>query len=70
MFKVEYYTLGYIKTNDGHDVGNIKQYSDIFYTESDIENIPEILDLTVANLKGLYKYKPVITKIERIKGHL
>ena len=70
MFKVDYYTLGYIKKNDEYDVGNIKQYSDTFYTNVDIKDIPEVLDLTVANLRGLFKYKPIITNIERINGHL
>lgn len=76
LYKVNYYTLGIIKhTNENnkeveYEIGNIKQYSDVFYTAVNIEDIPELLELTVANQKGLCKYKPIITNIERIEGHL
>lgn len=72
MYKVNYYTLSMIRnivTND-YEVGNVKQYSDIFYTVVQIKDIPEYLQTRIDEIKGVNKYKPVITSIEKIAGHL
>lgn len=71
LYKVKYYTLAMIKRDDnGYEVGNIKQYNDTYYTDTDIKNIQEFLEVSIANRKGLMKYKPVITSIELIDGHM
>lgn len=51
-------------------VGNIMQYSDTWYTENYIEDIPKALAHVVDTRKGAGKYIPVIINIENIKGHL
>ena len=65
MYKVDYYTLG--RCSDG-SVGNIKQFSDIWYTEQDLDVLQKELKRTV-DIKYNNKYVPVITNIELIKGH-
>lgn len=67
MYKVNYYTLA--KCNDG-SIGNVRQYSDIWYTEQEIEIISKELQRIISLRKGTDKYAPVITNIEKIKGHL
>lgn len=71
LYKVKYYTLAMIKKGDNdYEIGNVKQYSDTYYTDTDIKNIQEFLEISIANRKGLMKYKPVITSIELIEGHI
>lgn len=67
MYKVDYYTLA--KCNDG-SIGNVRQYSDIWYTEQKIKVIPKELQRVINLRKGADKYVPVITNIESIDGHL
>ena len=67
MYKVDYYTLA--KCDDG-SIGNVRQYSDIWYTEQNIEVIPKELQRGINLKKGADKYVPVITNIESIDGHL
>ena len=67
MYRVDYYTLA--KCNDC-STGNVKQYSDIWYTEQKIEVIPKELQRVINLRKGADKYVPVITNIESIEGHL
>lgn len=67
MYKVDYYTLA--KCNNG-SIGNVRQYSDIWYTEQKIEVIPKELQRVINLRKGADKYVPVITNIESIDGHL
>ncbi len=67
MYRVDYYTLA--KCNDG-STGNVKQYSDIWYTEQKIEVIPKELQRVINLRKGADKYVPVLTNIESIEGHL
>lgn len=67
MYKVNYYTLA--KCNDG-SIGNVRQYSDIWYTEQEIEIIPNELQRIIDLRKDVNKYVPVITNIESIDGHL
>lgn len=67
MYKVNYYTLA--KCDDG-SVGNVKQYSDVWYTEHEIEVIPKELQRVINLRKGSDEYVPVITNIESIEGHL
>lgn len=67
MYKVDYYTLArYVDDS----IGNILQYSDTWYTENFIEDIPKALSHVIDVRKGAGKYIPVITNIESIKGHL
>ena len=67
MYKVDYYTLA--KCDDG-SIGNVKQYSDIWYTEQKIEVIPKELQRVIKLRKAADKYVPVFTNIENIGGHL
>lgn len=67
MYKVNYYTLA--RCDDG-SVGNVRQYSDVWYTEHEIEAIPKELQRVINLRKGSDKYVPVITNIESIEGHL
>lgn len=67
MYKVDYYTLA--KCDDG-SIGNVRQYSDIWYTEQKIEVIPKELQRVINLRKGADKYVHVITNIESIDGHL
>lgn len=67
MYKVDYYALA--ECNDG-SIGNVRQYSDIWYTEQKIEVIPKELQRVINLRKGADKYVPVITNIESIDGHL
>lgn len=67
MYKVNYYTLA--RCDDG-SVGNVKQYSDVWYTEHEIEVIPKELQRVINLKKGADKYVPIITNIESIEGHL
>lgn len=67
MYKVDYYTLA--KCDDG-SIGNVRQYSDIWYTEQNIEVIPKELQRVINLKKGADKYVPVITNIESIDGYL
>lgn len=66
LYKVNYYTLS--RCADG-SIGNIKQYSDVWYTEVCITNIPQVLEAVVKTKKN-DKYVPVVTNIEMIDGHL
>lgn len=67
MYKVDYYTLA--KCDDG-SIGNVRQYSDIWYTEQKIEVIPKELQRVINLRKGADKYVSVITNIESVEGHL
>lgn len=67
MYKVDYYTLA--KCDDG-SIRNVRQYSDIWYTEQNIEVIPKELQRVINLKKGADKYVPVITNIESIDGYL
>lgn len=67
MYRVDYYTLA--KCEDG-TTGNIKQYSDTWYTDQMIDVIPNELQRVVNIRKGDGKYVPVITSINKIEGHL
>lgn len=67
MYKINYYTLARC---DNGSVGNVKQYSDIWYTDQEIEVIPKELQRVINIRKGADKYVPVITNIECINGHL
>lgn len=67
MYKVNYYTLAIC---DDGSVGNVRQYSDVWYTEQKIEEIPKELQRAINLRKGANKYVPVITNIESIEGHL
>lgn len=67
MYKVNYYTLARC---DNGSIGNVRQYSDIWYTEQKIEVIPKELQRVINLKKGADKYVPVITNIESIDGHL
>lgn len=67
MYKVNYYTLA--RCDDG-SVGNVRQYSDVWYTEHEIEVIPKELQRVINLRKESDKYVPAITNIESIEGHL
>ena len=67
MYKVDYYTLAKCKNGE---VGNVFQYSDTWYTDQEISVLETELQSVIDIRKGDGKYKPVITNIERIKGHL
>lgn len=67
MYKVDYYTFARCEDDS---IGNILQYSDTWYTENFIEDIPKALCHVVDVRKGAGKYIPVIKSIENIKGHL
>ena len=67
MYRVDYYTLAVCQ--DG-TVGNAKQYSDTWYTEQEIDVIPNELQRVINIIKGADKYIPVITSINKIEGHL
>ena len=67
MYKVDYYTLAKCKNGE---VGNVFQYSDTWYTDQEISVLETELQRVIDIRKGDGKYKPVITNIERIKGHL
>ena len=67
MYKVNYYTLA--RCDDG-SVGNVRQYSDVWCTEHEIEVIPKELQRVINLRKGSDKYVPVITNIESIEGQL
>lgn len=67
MYKVDYFTLA--KCDDG-TVGNIKQYSDTWYTDHEIEAIPAELQRVIDIRKGSDTYVPVIVNIGSVKGHL
>ena len=67
MYKVNYFITA--KEEDG-SASNIMQSSDIWYTNIEIEEIPKELPKVLNSRRGDDKYLPVITNIERIKGHL
>ncbi|GEM_PF-2998696 len=67
MYRVDYYTFAIC--SDG-TVGNIVQYSDTWYTDQEISTLESELQRVVDIRRGDKKYKPVIKKIEEIKGHL
>lgn len=67
MYRVEYYTLA--KCEDG-TTGNVKQYSDTWYTDQTIDVIQSELQRVVNIRKGADKYVPIITSINKIEGHL
>ena len=62
MYKVDYYK--------NREVGNVFQYSDTWYTDQEISVLETELQRVIDIRKGDGKYKPIITNIERIKGHL
>lgn len=66
MWKVDYYTLAVDK--DGY-VGKVKQYSDVWYTEYELEDLYTELQKVIDAIKGKNKYHPVVEKIENIRGH-
>lgn len=67
MYRVDYYTLAVCQ--DG-TVGNVRQYSDVWYTDQEIEVIPKELQRVVNIIKGADKYVSVIQSINKIEGHL
>lgn len=67
MYRVDYYTLAVCQ--DG-TIGNVKQYSDTWYTDQEIDAIPKELQRVVNIIRGEWKYIPVITSINKIEGHL
>lgn len=67
MYKVDYYTVA--RCGNG-SVGNIIQYSDVWYTDLEIEKMPEELQRVIDIRKGANKYVPRIVTITYIKGHL
>lgn len=67
MYRVDYYTLAVCQ--DG-TAGNVKQYSDVWYTDQEIDVIPKELKRVINIRKGEGKYVPVITSINKIEGHL
>lgn len=67
MYRVDYYTLAVCQ--DG-TVGNVRQYSDVWYTDQEIDVIPKELQRVINIRKGEGKYVPVITSINKIGGHL
>jgi hypothetical protein len=60
-YKVDYYKLSIM--NDGH-IGNINQGVGHIFTDSDIENIPQLLN----DYLKPKKYVGIITKIESVGG--
>lgn len=66
LYKVNYYTLSKCEESS---IGNIKQYSDVWYTDVCIQNIPTVLEQVLKSRKK-DKYFPVVTAIEMIEGHL
>ena len=54
------------------NIGNIAQFSDVWYTDIEIEFIPEklniVLDLMYKDKKN--SYVGVVTNIKKIKGHI
>ena len=60
-YKVNYYTLA--KMEDGRS-GNIKQESSHFFTDSKIEDIPNVLNKYLEPKKRI----GIIEKIEDVKG--
>ena len=64
MYEVTYYVLGITKNE--RKVGNIKQHSDIWYTDKNTKDIEESL-IEILDKKN---YFPVITNIKKIKGHI
>lgn len=66
MWKVDYYTLAVCE--DG-SLGNVKQYSDVWYTEYEFPILFDKLQEITDKRKGKNKYRPVILKIESVKGH-
>lgn len=67
MYKVNYYTLAVL--DNGKDVGNIKQFNDVWYTEQPISIHEKELKRVLDIIYGENKYIPIITNIEKIKGH-
>ena len=65
LYKVDYYTLAICKDKS---IGNIKQFSDIWYTMKPIEILEEELN-KVLELKHTRRYVSVITNIKKIQGH-
>lgn len=66
MWKVDYYTLAVCE--DG-SVGNVRQYSDTWYTEYELEDLYTELQKVIDAIKGKNKYHPVVERIENIRGH-
>ncbi len=67
MYKVDYYTLAII---NGKDIGNIKQFDNIWYTEHEISILEKELQRAVDNKYGDNKYKSIVKAIDTVKGHL
>ena len=70
IYKVNYYTLSIHHKASGDSLGNIKQYDDEFYTSVEIKDIPTKLQEVIDGIRGENKFKPIITNIEYIEGHL
>ncbi len=66
MYKIDYYTLS--KMSDG-SLGNIKQFSDTWYTEQDISSHQKELERVLDIMYKPNKFYPVITNIQKIEGH-
>ena len=66
MWKVDYYTLAVCE--DG-SLGNVKQYSNVWYTEYELPILFDKLQEITDKIKGKNKYRPVILKIESVGGH-
>lgn len=66
MWKVYYYILDVCE--DGF-VENVKQYSDVWYTEYKLPILFDKLQEITDKRKGKNKYRPVILKIESVGGH-
>lgn len=66
MWKVDYYTLAVCE--DG-SLGNVKQYSDTWYTEYGLPILFDKLQEITDKRKGKNQYRPVILKIESVGGH-
>lgn len=66
MWKVDYYTLAVCE--DG-SLGNVKQYSNVWYTEYGLQILFDKLQEITDKIKGKNKYRPVILKIESVRGH-
>lgn len=65
MYKVDYYT---IDRNATGLLAHAKCYEDVWYTEMPLSILEHELSKKL-DVSSNYKYKPVITKIEKIIGH-
>ena len=72
MYRVDYYTLEtYRNPLIGElETGNIKQFSDVMYTEIDFSDIQDDLNYMLEKVYGENKYVGVITQVTKIKGNV